>query len=288
MCRMFTTTIAPIKCWTMDYVDGIKLKNLKLKDEGANPGLLPRKVCEPQSNKFLKTVFFHADPHPGNILVTEGNKLCLIDWGMVGRLTVRDRYELINMISSVVDKNSERLVGAILAFAIMEEEVDRRSLERDLLDILDVYYGIPVKDLDVGKFLVDITHAMKEHRLRIPPDFALMVKALITVEGTARQLYPELNIISEAEPLVRKIAAQRFSPHSIWRNFRASMSQFFTFQGQLPKRLGQIIDKLNKGDISIRFEHENLDGLQKTFENIFNRLTLGIITGAMIIGIFHD
>jgi ubiquinone biosynthesis protein len=110
-----------------------------------------------------------------------------------------------------------------------------------------------------------------------------MIKALITAEGTARQLYPQLNVVEEAKPYVRKLALERWKPETIWRDLRRNISGLLTFQKELPLRLSQIIDKIDRGELNIRFQHENLGGIRSTLENITNRLTLGIIIAALIV-----
>ena len=118
--------------------------------------------------QILEDGFFHADPHPGNIMLTEGNVLCILDWGMVGRLTTRDRYQLIDLIQTIVDRDSRKLVDCLLDMSSNTEEVDRSAIERDLLDILDEFYSVPLKRLNLGNILLDIASLLRTHRLRLP------------------------------------------------------------------------------------------------------------------------
>jgi ubiquinone biosynthesis protein len=267
----------------MEYVEGTKLKDFEAltPEDGKS---LAKQGLNAAITQILEDGFFHADPHPGNVLVADGNRLCLLDWGMVGRLSERDRYELIDLIKSVVEKDSDGLVDALLILTKGEYGIDRRALERGLLEILDTYFAVPIKDMNLGHLLLDITTLLRGYRLRLPPDLVIMVKALITAEGTARQIYPELNVISEAEGSIERLAAERFWPGRLWHNLRTSIRHFLALQRQFPLRAYQILDKLDRGELAIRFEHENLEGLRKTLEHIFNRLTSGIIIGAMIIG----
>jgi ubiquinone biosynthesis protein len=125
---------------------------------------------------------------------------------------------------------------------------------------------------------------IREHRLRLQPDLVLMVKALVTAEGTARLIYPELDVISEAEGHVKQVAAKRLEPRAIFRHLRASLSDLLALYRLLPRRFSEIVDKLDRGELSVRFEHENLGGLRNTLESVSNRLTFGIIIAALIIG----
>lgn len=269
----------------MEYIPGTIFKHFVPKtDEQAE--FLAKLGLRASIRQIFVDGFFHADPHPGNIIIREGDHaLCLIDWGMIGRLTPGDRHDLTDLISAVVDRDSERLLDAVLAIAVKgEDAIDHRRLERSLLDIIDLYASVPIEDLNIGNFLMDITGTLRKFQLRLPADMMIMIKALITAEGSARHLYPKLNVIAEAEPHIRKIAGERFRPLHILKTLRISFSQLLKFQGQLPKRLAQIIEKIERGDINIRFQHENLDGFRKTLQNIFNKLALSIIIGSMIIG----
>jgi ubiquinone biosynthesis protein len=271
------------KLLVMEYVEGTKLKDLgPLEPENAEN--LARQGLNAATKQILEDGFFHADPHPGNILVEDGKRLCLVDWGMVGRLSERDRYELMELIKSVVEKDSEGLVDSLMLLTKGEYGIDQRGLERELLEILDTYLAVPIKDMNLGHLLLDITTLLRGYRLRLPQDLVIMIKALVTAEGTARQIYPELNVISEAEDSIERLAAARFWPGRLWHNLRGSIRHFLALQRQFPLRAYQIMDKLDRGELAIRFEHENLDGLRKTLERIFNRLTSGIIIAAMIIG----
>jgi ubiquinone biosynthesis protein len=266
----------------MEMMDGKKLKDFNL-EKLENPEILARCGLRVTIKQILEDGFFHADPHPGNLLISENNTLSLLDWGMVGRLTDADRYELIEFLYAIVDKDSRRLVDALLVITIQEDEINQRRLERDLLDILDSYLSVPLKDLNLASLILDITDLLHEYHLRLPPDLFIMLKALITAEGTARLLYPELDAISEAEPFLRQVSAQRFKPAPLWRKFKTIINKLFTYRGDFSRQVFGIIKKIDEGEINLKFEHQNLGGLQNTLENIFSRLTFGIIIASMVI-----
>nr|NIQ87962.1 ABC transporter [Deltaproteobacteria bacterium] len=178
---------------------------------------------------------------------------------------------------------SEKIQEILLDLARADGSRPERRMEREILDILDIYHSLPIQDLNLGQLLLDITTMLRENKLRVPPDLAIMIKALITAEGTARELYPELNIVEEAEPFVKKLALERWKPHVLWRDLRRNFSTLFTLQRELPLRLRQIAEKIDRGELNIRFQHANLGGLRSTLENITNRLTLGIIIAALIV-----
>jgi ubiquinone biosynthesis protein len=267
----------------MEFVQGTRLKGMDLETLDNRQDLAKRGM-RTVIKQILKDGFFHADPHPGNVHITRNNDICFLDWGMVGRLTDDDREELINLVDTIVKRDSARLVEALLLFANTRGSIDRRGLERDLLDVFDTYYALPLKDLSLGHLLLDLTELLGKYQLQIPADFSVMVKALVSAEGTARMLHPDLNVIAEAEPHIRELVGDRFRPRALLKNLRYMALRALALQKQLPRRLLQIVEKVERGNLSVQFEHKNLDPLQNTLENTFNRLTFGIIIAALIIG----
>ncbi len=267
---------------TMELVRGTKMKDLT-PDHHLDRETLAKQGLRLTIKQVLEDGFFHADPHPGNLLILDDNVLCVIDWGMVGRLTRRTRYELIDLINAVVDKDSERILGILSNLTQIDGNIMSRGMERQILDILDIYHNLPIQELNLGQLLLDISTMLRENRLKLPADLAIMIKALITAEGTARQLYPELNVVAEAEPYVKRLATERWKPLVLWQDLRRNIFNFLSLQRQVPLRLSQIIEKIDRGELNIRFQHENLGGIRSTLENITNRLTLGIIIAALIV-----
>ena len=234
--------------------------------------------------QILDHGFYHADPHPGNMVITSDNRLCLMDWGMVGRLTPDEKNDLLFLIRAAVDKDSRKLTEMLCNIATARETIDTRQLEKDVMDIMDVYMSLPIKDIHMGQLLEDLVQVLKSHDLRLPPDMSIVIKALITVEGTARMLYPDLDVISEAEPHVRKLVSRQYSKGYLWQRLRHNLSSMWHLQQHLPKTLSTIFTKMAHGELTIGFDHKNLAPLHQALESSFNRLTLGIVLGAMIMG----
>jgi ubiquinone biosynthesis protein len=267
----------------MEFVQGTKLKDLKTVAL-SDPESLARLGLKAAIKQILDDGFFHADPHPGNLLITNEERICLMDWGMTGRLSERDRHELIDLLKSVVDKDSEAIVHALLRLGSAEETINQRDLEREILDILDSYYAVPIKEMNIGQLLMAITEQLRTFRLSLRPDLVIMIKALVTAEGTARLIYPDLDVITEAKGYISSLALERFKPESLLRSFRLTISQFFNLKKEVPRHMVQVLNKADRGELTLGFRHENLGGLRNTLDNITNRLTFGIIIAAMIIG----
>jgi ubiquinone biosynthesis protein len=267
----------------MEYVQGKKIRDI---DPGREDAFdLAKQGLNAAIKQILSDGFFNADPHPGNLLITPDRKLCILDWGMVGHLTERDRYELIDMLKSVIDKDSDALVHVLLRLSKTDNGViDRRALERELLSILNNYFAVPIKDVHIGKLLLAIMSLLRTYHLQLPTDLVIMVKALVTVEGTARLLYPELDIVSEAKNYISRLAEQRYNPGNLWRSLQTNVSNIWTAQRDIPWQLLNIFSKLERGTLGLHFHLDKLERLVNSLENSSNRLTAGIIVAALIVG----
>jgi len=269
---------------TMDLIDGVKFKDLnpekiEEREQLAQTGL--RVVVK----QVLENGFFHADPHPGNFLVVNDKQLCLIDWGVVGILPSETRYELVELISAIVDMEAEKVFDTLVALTGANmAEINARLLIRDILEILHLYHSVPVGKLDLGQLLMDLNSMLRTHHIKLPSDLALMFKTMVTAEGTARRFYPELDVIAEIEPFIRRLGVERWKPSQIWKRLTRQLRSFLKLQSNLPGAIQRILQKVEQGDLNIRFKHENLGGLQKSLDNISNRLSFSIILASLIIG----
>jgi len=269
---------------TMDLIEGVKLKhlqpeNVEEREQLAKIGI--RLVVK----QVLENGFFHADPHPGNFLVVNEREVCLLDWGVVGILPPETRYELVELIGAIVDKEAEKVLDVLVALTEANvTEINERLLLRDILEILHLYHSVTVGKLDLGQLLMDLNNMLRTHHIKLPSDLALMFKAMVTVEGTARQIYPELDVIAEIEPFIKQLGVERWSPSQIWHRFTRQLRLYLKLQSSLPGAIQRILQKVEQGELNIQFKHENLGGLQKSLDNVSNRLSFSIILGSVIIG----
>jgi len=268
---------------TMELMQGKKLKEMGT-HELTDKENLARTILESTLIQILDHGFFHADPHPGNIMLLEGNVLCLLDWGMVGRLSSEARDGLIDLVQTIIEQDTEKILWILSQFAEIGAGAKPKVIQREIQDILDSFHTVPLSKINVGRLVLSVIQLLREQNIRPPADMAIMAKALISAEGTARQLYPELNVIKEARPHVERIAKKRWQPESIWLGVKKGLYRLLYLQKNIPGRIEHIIEILDKGELKFRFQHENLSGLRRTLETITNRLTFGIIIAALIIG----
>lgn len=268
---------------TMELARGSKMKEVDIASL-KNRATMAKRGLDLSLRQVLEYGFFHADPHPGNFLIDEDENLILLDWGMVGRLTDKVRFELVDLISAVVENDVEIITDILLGFTIGQEKVNRDVLQNEVLEVISLFTRMPIKEVNLGQLLLELTSILRAHGRILTTDLSIMIKALITAEGTAKMLYPDLDVISEAEPLVKRLSRSRFSPGNILKIIHRNIRHIFRFQHEFPRQALGIISKLDRGELAIRFRHENLEGMQSTMERIVNRLVVGIITGALFLG----
>jgi len=269
---------------TMDLIEGVKLKDLD-PENIAEREQLARTGIKLVVKQVLENGFFHADPHPGNFLIVDGEKVCLLDWGVVGILPSETRYELVELIAAIVDMEAEKVFDILLSLTGANvAQINEKLLLRDILEILHLYHSVTIGRLDLGQLLMDLNNMLRTHHIKLPSDLALMFKTMVTAEGTARQIYPDLNVIAEIEPFINKLGIERWSISQVWRRFTRQLRLYLKLQSSLPGAIQRILQKVEQGELDIKFKHENLGGLQKSLDNVSNRLSFSIILGAVIIG----
>lgn len=268
----------------MELIHGVKLKNLPKEDVEVRKSL-SKLGFSISVTQVLEKGFFHADPHPGNFLVIDNEILCLVDWGVVGVLPLTIRNDLLEFVEAIVTSDSERTLDILLGFTRSAEiSVNERALQRDIMEIITTYHSVSLGRINIGRLFGDINKLMRTHRLTMPTDLAIMFKALVTAEGTARMLNPELNVLDEIKPYVENLVRKRWRFKNIINRLARTVHNVSRLNRNLPKHLYRIIEKIEYGQINIKMHHENLDGLRKTLEKLTNRLAFSIIISSTIIG----
>tara|TARA_R110002095_G_scaffold35763_3_gene33599 strand:+ start:16797 stop:18494 length:1698 start_codon:yes stop_codon:yes gene_type:complete len=269
---------------TMEYIDGYRIDDEK---ELKNLPISAREVAANGARIFMKMTFefgiFHADPHPGNFRVLPDGSLCLIDYGMIGVLEEERRDMLVDLLLNVARKDTAKLVDVVLNIGKAKRAVDHQLLRADLRDFIGNYYGIPLDQISVGKMLTDFINILAIHRIRCPVDIMLLIRALITLEGVATRIAPELNIAQEMEPYVYQISSERYQPRAIATRFWSEACNLSKVMHDLPEQIGRTLGKLSDDELRIHLEHKGIDHLTTEMDRSGNRLAIGMVMSALIL-----
>jgi ubiquinone biosynthesis protein len=283
----------PRICWpltttgvlTMEFLDGVKVSAVRTSEA---PDLEPRLVAHRGADAVLKQILvhglFHADPHPGNILVLPGNIVAFVDFGIVGRVDREMRETLAETILAIGRRDAGRLADIVVRVATPLRTVDMTALRVDLAEMLDLYADISLGDLSLRAVFGSITDAMSRHRLRLPADVLLLIKSVSTIEAVGRQLDPSFKIVEHATPLVESMIEQKRSPGALaWRAAHTGRDVLHAL-GSLPANLAEIARRARTDGLQVEFVHRNFDHFIREMDRSSNRLSFAVVIASIVVG----
>jgi len=269
----------------MEHVQGIKASQVDtLREQGYDLTLIAKRGADLVMEQIFVHGFFHADPHPGNIFILPDNVICFLDFGQMGRLSLRDREDFTDLVLDLVAGNEQNVVTGVLKLTVQLGEVDRDGLGQDLGNLMDLYLYRPLGELEAGKILQDLLDLVPRHKLSFKPSLYLMMKALSTVEGVGLMLDPKLELIRQAKPFMRRIRLERMRPGRIAEEISNTGSSYLNLFRELPDDLHTILQQLRKGRMRLEFEHRGLKALGVTLDRVSNRISFAIVLAALIVG----
>lgn len=268
-----------------DYIAGIPGRDLAAVDAaGMDRRLLARRGAAAVLKMILNDGFFHADPHPGNVFYLPDNRIAFIDFGMVGRLSDTRRYEIAVLLHGLVSGDSETVAGILLDWREDDTAADPGRLHREIDSFVDQYKGVPLKRLNLASMLTDVVSILRDNRIALPPDLAVLVKAFISLEGMGRQLDPDFDMASEAAPYLEHVLIAHHSPKAIARRGGRTLESALKLLTGLPQDLGQLLRAARRGKLRVEVEMLPLKHFGERIDRAASRLTIGIVTAALIIG----
>ncbi|MCD4676502.1 MAG: AarF/ABC1/UbiB kinase family protein [Desulfobacula sp.] len=273
------------KILTMEFIDGIKVSNLNgLIRAGNDPQLIAGRGCDLVLKQIFEHGFFHADPHPGNILILKDNIICFLDFGMMGTLLPKYQDYLVNIILGVVNKDSKKITETLLRLTGTYNIENGDQLEYRISELVNQYAYIPLKEIKIGEFLNKLFRMLIDFKLRLPSDFYLLSKALITIEGVGTKLDPDFDMVSHIEPFAKNLLKKRMDPAKLAKDLYSSISEFRILLKDFPFEIREIIRQIKTGKLKVEFEHKGLEPMLIKHDQISNRIAFAIVLAALIIG----
>jgi ubiquinone biosynthesis protein len=268
----------------MEHIDGIAGNELeKAKEAGLDLKILGARGADAVLKMVLIDGFFHADPHPGNVFFLPGNRLAIIDCGMVGRISVERRDQIADMLAALVARDIETLRDILVSWA-GDAPVDDAKLFGDVDELLFNYDSAPLKQIRFGVLLNDLVTVMRENHLTVPPDLTMLFKALVTLEGLGRQLDPDFQIVHHLTPFVKKVIVDRYMPGAVLKRGKRNLMNVVELATALPRDVSKLLREIRRGRVKIDLDLKRLDHFGHQLDHSTNRLTLALVTSALIIG----
>ena len=270
---------------TMEFIQGRKVTSLgplaRMEMDGAP---LAEALCKAYLKQILVDGFFHADPHPGNVFVTQDGRLALLDLGMVGRIAPSMQESLLKLVLAISEARAEDAANIAIQMGEALPDFDERKVRRDLAELVSVNQGQRAEDLEIGRIMLELSRVGLEGGIRMPRELTMLAKALLNIDLVTRTLDrrfdPNASIRRNAAEIMRERMLKSFSPGKLF----AGMLEVQEFAEKLPGRLNRLIDNLTHNRLRVKVDAIDEVLLMEGLQKIANRITLGLVISALIVG----
>jgi len=263
---------------TMEFLDGVKLSQ---REQPAASQFDMEEIALHGADLYLKMIFtngfYHADPHPGNILILERNTIGLLDFGMVGRIDEQLREDIQSLLLAIVEQEPAQLTSIITRIGETPPDLDMAGLSTDVAEFVSYHGNVPISEFDLGKALREMTEIVRRYGIMLPARIGMLLKTLIMLDGTARLADPSFSLIEALRPHQRRMIRQRLSPKRRLKKIRRIAGELEHLAEVLPRRMIDLLGQMQSGKFDVHLDHRGL-------EPSVNRLVLGMLTSALFLG----
>jgi ubiquinone biosynthesis protein len=261
----------------MQFVEGRKFSEVLASGEDTRP--LVEIYFKTAYKMLFVDGFFHGDLHPGNVFVQADGGLAIIDCGMVGRLSPSMKEHLIDILYAVLNEDLENLARYFYALAIPSTKIDYAAFEADVIEIAERYLGgIPLSELQIGELFGELVQGATRHRVRMPSDFTMMFKAIVTTEGLAKSIAPDIDPIELARPFITQMITERYSSDNIKQLLITDFQLLSKLAHSLPRVLPAILSDIKDGNLAVGIAPATLKAHHDAFKSHINTAVRAALT----------
>ncbi|MGV7118525.1 AarF/ABC1/UbiB kinase family protein [Paenibacillus sp. KACC 21273] len=263
---------------TMEYIDGIALgKREEIIEQGLDLGNVAQHLVDSMLQQIFIDGFFHADPHPGNLLALRDGRIAFLDFGLMGRLSSEMKSHLTALIIALLRKNTDSMIRAVMRLGFVPEDVNMSALRSDFERMREQYYDVPFSRINLGSALNEMFDVVRRYRIGIPPDLTLLGKSLITLEGVIERLDPSLSILSMAEPFGRKLLRDKYAPNKVRQRITDGALHAVEMLTDLPRQASELSRMIRTGKMRIEVSVPEVKDMMQKMDQISNRLAFSIV-----------
>ncbi|MGC8706315.1 MAG: ABC1 kinase family protein, partial [Desulfurella sp.] len=270
---------------TMEFIDGFKATNI---ENIRQAGFDTQKLAIEGAKVFWTQIFdiglFHADPHPGNIIIMHDGKICYLDYGMVGRVTEDDKLNLVEMILGFIQKDADKILISVSNFTLNANILNNAYLKSDIVELIDIYHSLPLKRIDISKVLRDLFRILKKYNIIISKNSLRLLRAIIIADGVGRQFYPDFNFTEIAKPYFESFAKKLYSPFRILKKILQPNATYAIIANKIPFLFKKAEDVLESGQVKIEIQINELDKLINTIRLVARQIGISLIISSIILG----
>ncbi|OGX91185.1 ABC1 kinase family protein [Hymenobacter coccineus] len=276
--------LSTAKVLVIEYVDGCKITDRAQLEAW---GLSPARVAETGMDIYLTQIFefgvFHADPHPGNVLVQPDGRLVLIDFGMVGKLTKQQKYAFAGVFIGMARQDARGMAASFRRLALTAEIPDMRAFESDLSLLIEDFALLDVKEMSMGDLADRLQTIIYDYKLQVPGAIFLILRALVILEGIGKVLHPSFNTFEFVQPYGARIVREQYSPENILTEAEYTGTQLLALLQTLPADVRQIVRKVSKGELRVKVELSGYSTLLRKADQLVSRTILGLLCVAGLV-----
>jgi ubiquinone biosynthesis protein len=276
----FTTS----KVLALEFISGIKIDKIEeLKAKEFDTKVISRRLAISYFKQIFEYGFFHADPHPGNLLVLPNSHICYLDFGMMGSMLPKDISIFGQLFIAITDKDVKRIIKSLQQLSNHVPISNMRDLEFDISEFVEKYYVRDIHENEMSTILLELKDIIIVHGLIVPTHFFLFARSLVTIEGVIEKLDPDLEVFEIVKPYLKKSATQKYNPLMMGKKVVNSIVELTNYMEDFPSDLKNAIRKINSGKIKVDLTHKGIDPMVRTLHRITKQLITATIMVALIL-----
>ncbi|MCK0109482.1 AarF/UbiB family protein [Flavobacteriaceae bacterium S0825] len=278
-------TLTTTKVLAMEFITGIKINQIaELIAKDIDTKVIARRLTTSFFKQIFEYGFFHADPHPGNLLVLPNNHICYLDFGMMGSMLPRDIAVFGKLFINISNKDVKNIIKTLQQLSNNAPISNMRDLELDINEFVEKYYVREVHENEMSTILLELKDIIIAHGLKVPTYFFLFARSLVTLEGVISKLDPTLEQFEIVKPFLKSSVTKKFSPIKMGKKVANSILEITDYMEEFPSDLKNAIRKINSGQIKVDLTHKGVDPVIRTLQRITKQLIAAFIMVALIIG----
>ncbi|MDF2546566.1 MAG: hypothetical protein K0R93_1464 [Anaerosolibacter sp.] len=268
----------------LEEIEGIKAINVKqIKKRGWDTG----KIGDIIAKSFMKQVFiyglFHGDPHPGNIFVLSNNKVAFIDMGITSYLDKETMAFISNLFVAGAKKNVDKIINLLIEIDAVSSDTDMRRLKEDISFVLNYYYNTPLKNLKMSDAVSELMSIAYNNKIKLPSQFTILGKAIITLEGCVKQLNPNFSLSDVTSQFIKEIASHRLNPKRLTGELLDYTEDIILTIKDVPLLFKRLIKKIERNEMALIIEQPAIQDLNKEIDRFSGRMMISMMTSAILI-----
>ena len=270
---------------TMDYVSGTKITSIsRVEWTEVDGAALAEELFRAYLQQILVDGVFHADPHPGSVLLTPDRRIALIDLGMVGRISAQTQEQLFKLILAIGEGRGDDAADVLVSIGERRDDFQEMEMRRAIADLVGRFHRLTMREMNVGRVVIEMSRSGAEHGLKIPPALALLGKTLLHLDEIGRVLDPEFDVNASLRRNGTSIMRRRMLKSATPAHVFAAAMDVREFAERLPGRVNRILDSLAANDLRFKVEVIDQGSIIEGLQKVANRIALGLVLAALIVG----